>query len=94
MKEVGWIQGCLCCFICFVGDFRSKRHKTGFKAKCDFEHTITQEGDTDIVIMFSENILDSVAQTLKIYRKKNLSDGQRQVLAERMRQIRRQTHAE
>lgn len=76
--------------LCFVGDFRSARHKSGFKRKCTFKHKITQEGDTDIVIMFSEDILDSAAQALKIYRRKKLSDEQRKVLADRMRKIQRQ----
>ena len=75
--------------LCFVGDFRSVRHKNAFKKKCTFKHKITQEGDTDIVIMFSEGILDSTAQKLKIHRKKNLSDEQRNVLRERMAKIRK-----
>jgi len=75
--------------LCFVGDFRSTRHKNAFKKKYSFKHTITQEGDTDVVIVFDEDLLDSAAQALLLYKKKMISDERRKVLAAHMRKIRK-----
>ena len=74
--------------LCYAGEFRSVRHKNAFKKKCSFKHTITQEGDTDIVIMFNEDMLDSAAQALRLYRKKKISADYRKALAARMLEIR------
>ena len=75
--------------LCYTGDFRSIRHKNSFKKKCSFRHIITQEGDTDIVIVFYEELLHSAAQALCLYRKKKISAGYRKVLATRMLEIRK-----
>jgi hypothetical protein len=75
--------------LCFVGDFRSKQHKTYFKKKLDFKHIITQEGDTDIVIMFEERFLPLTSQCMRIYKKYNLSKERRKQLSDQMKKIRK-----
>ena len=80
--------------LCYIGDYRSTRHKNSFKKKCCFKHTIMQEGDTDIVIVFNEKILDSTAQALRFYKKKKISDEYRSMLAARMLEIRKLRHLE
>ena len=77
--------------LCFVGDFRSPRHKSGFKRtliKNKFQHQISQEGDNDLVVVFDENLLDSMSQALRIYRKKRISAEQRERLRIQMRKVR------
>lgn len=80
--------------LCYIGDYRSIRHKNSFKKKCSFKHTIMQEGDIDIVIVFNEKILDSTAQALRFYKKKKISDEYRSMLAARMQEIRKLRHLE
>lgn len=77
--------------LCFVGDFRSIRHKTWFKkslVKMPFKAKITQDGDTCIVFVFDEKFLDSLANTLRVYKKKKISDEYRRVLIEQMKKAR------
>ena len=74
--------------VCFVGDFHSKTHKTFFKKKLDFKHEITQEGDTDIVIMFNESLLDILPICMLPYKKYKISDARRKELSDRMKKIR------
>ena len=73
--------------LCFTGEFRSKCHKTWFKKSLSKNGTIGQEGDLDIVYVFDEKFLDSMASKCHIYRKKNLSDDYRRLLSKRMRNI-------
>ena len=72
---------------CFVGDFRSKRHKTWFKKSLSKNGTIVQETDLGMVYVFDEKFLDSVALMCHVYCKKNLSDEYRRMLSEHMRNI-------
>ena len=74
--------------LCFVGDFRSKQHKTYFKKKLDFKHEISQEGDSDIVIMFDKKILDSTAKAFRPYYKIKISEERRRQLSEQMKHVR------
>ena len=74
--------------LCFVGDFRSIRHKNAFKKKLDFKHEISQEGDADIVIMFDEKILDSTAKAFRLYYKIKISEERREQLSKQMKRVR------
>ena len=77
--------------LCFVGDFRSRQHLTWFKKslkKLTVKTMILQESDTDIVVMFGEDKLDLMSNTLRIYRKYKISDEHRKALAKRMIKIR------
>lgn len=78
--------------LCFVGDLRSPRHLSGFKrtlVKNSFQHMISQEGDTNIVIAFDEKFLNSMAQTLRIYKKKKISEEQRERLRMQIQKARK-----
>jgi hypothetical protein len=73
----------------FVGDFRSKKHLTWFKKKLlNKKCRISAEGDSDISIVFYEKFLDSMADSLILYKKKNISERYHRVLVERMKHAR------
>ena len=78
--------------LCFYGDFRSVRHKNAFIKKINgndaFTGKITQEGDVEIVIMFPEEEIDSLAPSLLPRRKIIYSDEYRRVLIERLEKVR------
>lgn len=74
--------------LCFVGVFRSVRHKNAFIVRMPSYAFISQEGDWDIVVVFSEKNLDSLAGALLLYKKKKISDGYHRVLVERVKQAR------
>jgi hypothetical protein len=73
--------------LCFVGEFRSKRHKTWFKKSLSKNGTIAQETDLGMVYVFDEKFLDSMAPMCRVYCKKNLFDEYRRMLSKRMRNI-------
>jgi len=50
---------------------------------------ISQEGDTNIVIAFDEKFLNSMAQTLRIYKKKKISEEQRERLRMQIQKARK-----
>lgn len=77
--------------LCFYGSFRSSKHKTWFLKKLNENETyagkITQEGDAEVVIMFPEEEIDSIAGNLLPYVKMKISDDRRRELSEQMRRI-------
>lgn len=73
--------------LCFVSDFRSKRHKTWFKKTLSKNGTIEQETDLGVIYVFPEKFLDSMARLCLAYCKKNLSSDYRRLLAKRMKKI-------
>ena len=73
--------------LCFIAEFRSKRHKTWFKKTLSKNGTIAQETDLGLVYVFDEKFLRSIAPMCLVYRKKNLSSEYRRLLSRRMRNI-------
>ena len=73
--------------LCFIAEFRSKRHKTWFKKSLSTNGTIVQETDLGIVYVFHEKFLHSMVSMCLVYRKKFLTDDYRRLLSERMKLI-------
>ena len=78
--------------LCFIGQFRSVRHKGGLLRKLnentDLTAKITQEGDTEVVIMFPEEEFDSIALSLLPRKKTKYSEEYRVILLERLKKAR------
>lgn len=73
----------------FVGDFRSKKHLTWFKKKLvNKKCRIFTEGDSDISLVFHEKFLHSMADSLILYKKKNISEEYRRILVKRIKHAR------
>ena len=67
--------------------FRSSQHKTWFLKKLDADMIVSQEGDTELCIVFNESNLQKYEDLLCIRKRKNLSIEQRQRLSSRMKNI-------
>lgn len=59
--------------LCFYGDSLSSKRKTYFCSRLPEYAEITQDGETEGVIVFPEKKLDSMAVTLNLYRKRKIS---------------------
>ena len=74
-----------------VFDFNTSRQLTGFKQRCGNNGIsalrISQEGDTDICVVINETDLPSVVFAWKVKKRKNLTDEQRKVLSDRMKNL-------
>ncbi len=74
--------------LCFSAEFRSKRHKTWFQKTLSKHGTIVQDTDLGIVYVFDEKFLDSMADSLILYKKKNISEEHRRILVKHIKHAR------
>jgi hypothetical protein len=74
--------------LCLVKEFETKNKKTFFKKKLNNHCKIVQEGEWDIVVKFDEKNLDSLSKIFGCYRRRKLSDKQRQELRKRVNKAR------
>jgi hypothetical protein len=73
----------------FLGNFSKPHQITYLKKKLPDSCMILDEGVLEIYIIFNESLLDSVSDIFKCYRKRNISEEEKEKRRERLEEIRK-----
>jgi hypothetical protein len=74
--------------LCFTGEYKSGKGVANIKRAIPKYCTITQEGDTDIVVKFPEEKLTSVEEIFKPRKKRVMSEENKEKCRERLKKWR------